>query len=254
MTTSGATPINCFAWRCSSSLLKTGRWLLESLAAALFPPRCVLCLRELPTLEIVCSECALSLPSFEGSRCQRCYGPVADPSIDLCLRCGTQLLAVDRVFSLGPYHGDWGRLVRSFKFERETAIGRWLGERMAVALLAPNTVHEFSAITFVPMTRRDRRVRGFNQAEVLARVIAKQLNLPLIKMLAKTRETPLQSGLSAVERETNLRDVFRLLPCRQEHVLLVDDIYTTGSTVEECGRTLKRGGVQSVVVMTVARA
>ncbi|MFC2106462.1 ComF family protein [Candidatus Bipolaricaulota bacterium] len=254
MTTSGATPTNCFAWPYSSKMLKTGRRLLESLAAALFPPRCALCLGELPTLEIVCSDCASSLPPFEGPRCQRCCGPVDDPSIDLCLRCGTQLLAVDRVSSLGPYHGDWGRLVRSFKFERELAIGRWLGERMAAALLVRSAVRDFSAITFVPMTRRDRRVRGFNQAEVLARVIAKQLNLPLVRMLAKTRDTPPQGGLSAVERRTNLQDVFRLLPCRQEHVLLVDDIYTTGSTVEECGRTLKRGGAQSVVAMAVARA
>ncbi len=254
MTTSGATPTNCFAWRCSCNVLKMGRQLLESLAAALFPPRCALCLRELPTLEIVCSDCASFLPSFEGSRCQRCGAPVDDSSIDLCLRCGTQLLAMDRVFSLGPYQGDWGRLVRSFKFEREMVIGRWLGERMATALLVRNAVREFSAITFVPMTRRDRRKRGFNQAEVLARVIAKRLDLPLIRMLDKTRETSLQSGLSSAERKTNLRDVFRLLPCRQEHVLLVDDIYTTGSTVEECARTLKRGGVQSVVAMTVARA
>lgn len=254
MTTSGATPTNCFEWRYGSNMLKTGRRLLESLAAALFPPRCALCSRELTTLEIVCSDCASSFPSFEGPRCQHCCGPVDDPSIDLCLRCGTQLLAVDRVFSLGPYHGDWGRLVRSFKFEREMAVGRWLGKRMAAALLARDAVHEFSTITFVPMTGRDRRVRGFNQAEVLARVIAKQLNLPLIRLLAKTRETPPQSGLPAAERTTNLRDVFRLLPCRQEYVLLVDDIYTTGSTVEECARTLKRGGAQSVVAMTVARA
>jgi len=134
------------------------------------------------------------------------------------------------------------------------AIGRWLGERMAAALLVRSAVRGFSAITFVPMTRRDRQMRGFNQAEVLARVIAKQLNLRLVRMLAKTRDTPPQGGLSAVERRTNLRDVFRLLPCRQEHVLLVDDIYTTGSTVEECGRTLKRGGAQSVVAMAVARA
>jgi len=235
-------------------MLKMGRRLLESLAAALFPPRCALCIRELPTLEIVCFDCASSLPSFEGPCCQRCGELVDDPSIDLCIRCGTQLLAVDRVFSLGPYKGDWGRLVRAFKFEREMAIGRWLGARMAATLLAQNTDHEFDAITFVPMTRRDRRVRGFNQAEQLARIIAKELNLPLKRLLAKTCETPLQSGLSATERRTNLRDAFRLLPCRQEHVLLVDDIYTTGSTVEECARMLKQGGAQSVVAMTVARA
>ena len=254
MTTSGATPTNCFAWRCSSNMLRTGRRLLESLAAALFPPRCALCSTELPTMKIICSECAASMPAFEGSRCQHCGEPVDDASIDLCIRCGTQLLSVDRVFSLGPYHGNWGRLVRSFKFEREMAVGRWLGERMAAALISLEPMADFNVITFVPMTRKGRRERGFNQAEILARMIAKRLNLPLVRMLAKTRETPLQSGLPAAQRKTNLRDVFRLLPCKQEHVLLVDDIYTTGSTVEECARTLKRGGVQSVVAMTVARA
>ena len=253
MTTSGAIPTSCFAWRCSSNMLKVGR-LLESLAAALFPPRCALCTRELPALDIICSDCASSLPSFEGPRCQRCSELVDDPSIDLCIHCGTQLLAVDRVFSLGPYKGDWGRLVRSFKFKKEMAIGRWLGVQMAAALAAQNLDRKFDAITFVPMTSRDRRVRGFNQAEQLARIIAKQLDLPLMGLLAKTHETPLQSGLSAKKRKTNLRDAFRLLPSSQEHVLLVDDIYTTGSTVEECARMLKQGGAQSVVAMTVARA
>ena len=254
MTTNGATPTNCFAWRCSSSILRMGRLLLESLAAALFPPHCALCSRALPSLEIICSACVASLPMFEGPCCQRCGEPVDDPSIDLCIKCGTRMHAVDRIFSLGPYQGDWGRLTRVFKFEREMAVGRWLGERMAAALIPENAGRDFSVITFVPMTRRDRRVRGFNQAEILARIIAKQLNLPLIRLLTKNRETPLQSRLSAAERKTNLQDAFRLLPCSQEQVLLVDDIYTTGSTVEECARTLKRGGAQSVVAMTIARA
>ncbi|MFC2078609.1 double zinc ribbon domain-containing protein [Candidatus Bipolaricaulota bacterium] len=233
---------------------KMGRRLLESLAAALFPPRCVLCSGELAALEVVCSDCESSLPAFDGPRCQRCGEPVDDSSIDLCLRCGTQLLSVDRAFALGPYHGEWGRLVRFLKFEREMAVGRWLGKRMALALSAHDMDREFSVITYVPMTRRDRRKRGFNQAEVLARIIAKQLDLPMIGLLTKRHETPLQSKLSAAERRTNLRDAFRLLPCGQEQVLLVDDIFTTGSTVEECARTLKRGGAQSVVAMTVARA
>jgi competence protein ComFC len=253
MTMSGATPTNSFALRCCSSIRKVGL-LLESLTAALFPPRCALCARELPSLDIVCPVCAASLPVLEGPRCQRCSELLDDPSIDLCIRCGTQRHAADRVISLGPYQGDWGRLVRIFKFERETAVGRWLGERMSEALLAANAGHQFSAITFVPMTRRNRRGRGFNQAEILARIIAKQLDVPLSRLLNKTRETSPQSRLSAAERKTNLQDAFRLLPCWQETVLLVDDIYTTGATVEECARTLKRGGAQSVVAMTVARA
>ncbi|MFC2095687.1 ComF family protein [Candidatus Bipolaricaulota bacterium] len=231
-----------------------GKRLLGSLAAALFPPRCVLCSRELHALDIICSDCIASLPSFEGPRCECCGKLVDDSTIDLCIRCGTQRRWVDRVFSLGPYQGSWGHLVQAFKFEREIAVGRWLGEQMAEALPALNEAPEFTVITFVPMTRQDRRQRGFNQAEVLARIIAKQRNLPVIKLLAKTHKTPLQSRLTAVERKANLRDAFRQLPCELEQVLLIDDIYTTGSTVEECARMLKLGGARSVVAMTVAQA
>jgi len=125
---------------------------------------------------------------------------------------------------------------------------------MADALLREPCSPSFDVITFVPMTRRDQRKRGFNQAEVMARVIGKRLDLPVVKLLAKARETELQSKLSAAKRKSNLRDAFRLLPCVQDQVLLVDDICTTGATVEECARMLKRGGAQSVVAMTVARA
>lgn len=254
MTTSGATPSNWFEWRYSSNMLTMGRRLLESLAAALFPPHCALCLGQLPSLEIVCSDCAASLPRLEEPCCQHCGQPVNDPLLDLCLRCGTQFLAADDVLCLGPYSGNWGRLVRSFKFEREMAIGRWLGNKMAEALIERDMVCEFNAITFVPETRNIRHRRGFNQAKVLAGVIANRLDLPMVRMLVKTRETPPQRGLSAAERKSNLRAAFRLLPCDREQVLLVDDIYTTGATVEECARTLKQGGVRSVIAMTVARS
>ena len=254
MTTNGVTPTSSFAWRFSSSFLRMGRRLLNSVAAALFPPRCVLCSQELPGLDILCPICTSKLPSLSGFRCQRCGEPVDDPTIDLCLRCGTTIHAADHILSLGPYRGDWGRLVRVLKFEREMAVGRWLGTRMAERLIASDEGRGFSVVTFVPMTRRDRRARGFNQAEILVRIIARQLSLPLKRLLIKTRETRLQSRLSAAERKTNLQDAFRLLPSDCEQVLLVDDIYTTGSTVEECARTLKRGGAQSVVAVTVARA
>jgi ComF family protein len=254
MTTNGDTPTSSFVWRCISRFLRMGRRLLDSLVAALFPPRCALCSRELPGLTVVCPTCTSDLPPLSAFRCQRCGEPVEDPTIDLCVRCGTAIYASDLILSLGPYLGDWGRLVRLLKFEREMAIGHWLGSRMAELLAVSVEAQAFSAVTFVPMTRRDRRARGFNQAEVLARIIARQLNLPLRRLLIKTRETRLQSRLSASERKGNLQDAFRLLPSDCEQVLLVDDICTTGSTIEECARTLKRGGVQSVVAMTVARA
>jgi len=89
---------------------------------------------------------------------------------------------------------------------------------------------------------------------VLARVVARKTQLPLVPTLTKPRPTALQAGLAAQDRRINLRGAFRPVPCSYDRVLLVDDIYTTGSTVEECARTLKRGDVKSVAVMAVARA
>jgi competence protein ComFC len=254
MTTSGGTRTSCFAWRCGSSALRAGRRALECVAAALFPPRCALCSCEQLALRVVCCTCASALPALDGPRCRRCGELVDDVMIDLCLRCGTRIHEVDQVFSLGPYEGGWGRLVRVFKFEREMAVGRWLGERLAAALARQDDDRLSAVVTFVPMSAHDGRARGFNQAEILARVLARRRNLPLKRLLAKTRETRPQSTLHAAERETNVCGAFRLLRPVQGRVLLVDDIYTTGSTVEECARVLKRGGARSVVAVTVARA
>jgi len=254
MTTNGATPTSCFAWRCSSKVFRMGRQLASLVSAALFPPKCALCSSALESSGILCSECVTRLPLLAEPRCQRCAEPLDDPSVDLCLRCGVTPHAADRILALGPYHGEWGALVRIFKFEREVGVGRWLGHQMADAIRSQQEQLRLDAVTYVPMMRRDRHARGFNQAQVLARIVATQLDLPMRRLLAKSRGTRLQARLSAADRRTNLQDAFRPLPFEYERVLLVDDIYTTGSTVEECARTLKRGGAQYVVAATIARA
>ena len=144
--------------------------------------------------------------------------------------------------------------MRGFKFDHDMAIGRWLGGRLADAVRESGLMGRLDAVTYVPMTHRDRRRRGFNQAQMLARAITRATQLPLMSTLTKSRPTELQAGLPAQDRRINLQGAFRPVPCSYGRVLLVDDIYTTGSTVEECARTLKRGGVESVVAITVARA
>jgi len=109
-------------------------------------------------------------------------------------------------------------------------------------------------VTYVPMSRSDRRKRGFNQAHLLAQGIGRRIGIPTRRLLLKVRKTPPQAALPASERRENLRDAFRLIRSGKGRVLLVDDIYTTGSTVEECAHTLKSGGYEAVFVLTVARA
>jgi competence protein ComFC len=104
------------------------------------------------------------------------------------------------------------------------------------------------------MTWGDRRRRGFNQARLLAEGVGHDLHLPVRSLLVKAHRTPPQAGLPAAEREKNLRGAFRLVRSQTGRVLLVDDIYTTGSTVEESAHVLKRGECERVFVLTVARA
>jgi len=254
MTMSGGTPTSCCGSRSFSSLVGTGRRAVEGLIGLLFPPYCVLCGRRLESLRILCAECEEGLPELTGPRCRCCGESLSGPLLDLCLQCGTRERAVDRSHSLGPYDGPWGELVRTLKFDKETAVGRFLTARMTDWIRLHGVADAFDLVTFVPMSPRDRRERGFNQAELLARGVAKRLRRPVCRTLTKVRITSPQGRLTARQRRTNLRDAFRLLRYGRERVLLVDDIGTTGSTVEECARALKRGGYESVVVLTVARA
>jgi len=133
-------------------------------------------------------------------------------------------------------------------------VARFLAKQLAEYLAAETPFGDFGLITYVPMSRRDRRNRGFNQAQLLAKGLGERIGIPVCKTLAKVQETTPQAALPARERRRNLRGAFQLIRSAKEKALLVDDIYTTGSTVEECARTLKQGGYKAVFVLTVARA
>jgi len=230
-------------WRC-----------VQGAVALLYPPECVLCGRPLDTTGVLCPSCRATLRPIDGPRCRRCADRLDDPRADVCLRCGTHVRFVDRLIAVGAYDDGWGRVVRTFKFDRERAAGRFLGE--VLADYAERTLDPAGAdvVTFVPMTLRERRRRGFNPARVLAKAVSRRLDLPLRTTLMKARDTRPQATLPQAEREVNLRGAFRSVRSHTQRVLLVDDICTTGSTAEECARTLKEHGCTAVTVLTVARA
>lgn len=222
--------------------------------AVLFPPRCLLCGRPTARLNILCDDCIETLPPLEGPRCSQCQEPLLDSSLDLCRACGTRERWFDRALSLGPYEGAWGKLVRSLKFDKEVAVARFLSARMASFLQAEDPFGDIDTVTYVPMTRSAVHARGFNQAKLLARELARHIHRPMTRLLVKEHKTLPQARLSARARRENLRGAFRPIRSVSGRVLLVDDIFTTGSTVEECAHTLKNGGCEEVFVLTVARA
>ena len=205
-------------------------------------------------LSSVCSECAAQLPRLDGPRCTVCQEPLDDPTLDLCRACGTRDRGFSLARALGPYTSGWGDLIRALKFERERAVARFFSAALAAYVKQENPFGDVDLITYVPMSRADRRARGFNQAALLAHGLGRRIGIPVVRLLAKVRQTHPQAELIAAERRKNLRGAFSVVRSGEGTVLIVDDILTTGATVEECARALKAGGYGPVFVLAVARA
>jgi predicted amidophosphoribosyltransferase len=148
------------------------------------------------------------------------------------------------------YEGPAREALKAFKLLGERRTARWLAKRM-VSVARPLGGN---VVTWVPSTRASEAARGFNPAEELARPLARSLRLPIRRLLTKRRETLDSAGLSREQRRANLFEAFAARGVATGHVLLVDDIFTTGATADGCSRALRLAGAREVSVVTFARA
>ena len=228
------------------SLLKIEQWL--------YPPVCLVCGLAGSNGMDCCPGCRTDLPRLSG-RCQRCALETAR-TVDLCGRCTTRLPAFDAAWSGFAYRGPVEDLVTRFKFHRDLAAGRVLA-RLLAGELAAQQAERPDLMVPIPLHHRRRLARGFNQAALLCQDLQRHFGgLPWASILKRKRATRTQSELPAERRRGNVRGAFELswLPPGTGHVSLVDDVMTTGSTLNECARVLKRAGVRRVDVWVVARA
>ena len=148
-------------------------------------------------------------------------------------------------------------VVQRFKYGRKVSLGKPLGRLMARGCSGLFLESHFNLVIPVPLHPKRLRWRGFNQAVILAREVGRLWQLPMEPfLLLRSRETPPQTQLSEEERKKNMRRAFSLNPAKPvdgKTLLLVDDVYTSGATVNECSRTLIRAGAKEVYVFTLAR-
>ena len=148
--------------------------------------------------------------------------------------------------------------MQKFKYGRKVSLGKPLGRLMARGCQEFLLESGADLIVPVPLHPKRLRWRGFNQSVLLARQISRACDMPMDPfVLVRHRETPPQTQLTEEERRKNMRGAFSLNPDRpieDKKILLIDDIYTSGATVNECSRTLRRGGAADVYVLTLARA
>lgn len=228
----------------------------------LFPPICHYCKTFIPDAGDIhlCGTCMEDVVSIESPHCKTCGLPFqTEGGIDhVCGGCLMTRRPFDAARAAAVFSGPVQELVHRFKYGKKVHLRRPLA-LLTVSRLSPFIGEVCPDIVIpVPLHARRLRERGFNQAVLLGEVLAKEWRLPLSRRdLQRIRWTDPQVGLTAAEREANVRGAFAVADpsrMRGKRVLLVDDVYTTGSTVAECARVLKRAGAEAVLVATVARA
>lgn len=236
--------------------------LFRAFLDILFPPLCHVCRAHVPGNEEIhiCPACREKIAPIASPLCPVCGVPFAtENGIDHpCGPCLAHRPPFARARSATVFHGTVQELVHRFKYGGKMHLARPLGLLTARALAGFAREAVPDCIVPVPLHNRRLRERGFNQSQLLGRMLAKRWSIPLsVNNLRRIRWTEPQVGLSSSERERNVRGAFAIADpsrIREKRVLLVDDVYTTGSTVAECARTLARAGAAEVFVITVARA
>jgi len=231
----------------------------------LYPPECVLCGAGLADGRALCDGCHAALPRLAPPFCDIC-GEGYDGAIEAAFACpNCRELSFAFAFARPALrHDDRSReLIHRLKYGRELHLAGELGGLAAEAFDDPRLAGARAdgwPLVPVPLHWLRHQHRHFNQSAEIARALAEATGLPVLRALKRTRRTGTQTRLTRRQRLENLRGAFVLTRAglafaagKPPGVVLVDDVFTTGSTVHECARALRRGGVQNVIVVTVMR-
>lgn len=238
------------------------RSLWRGLLELLLPTRCVLC--QHLGKQTLCSACAAGLAPVGELHCLRCgrRRETAFASPD-CAECFGESIGVERTRSLYIYNAAGRALLAEFKYRQRIGAGLVLGDHLAAWLaqglpaLYGQPALACDLIVPVPLHKSRIRKRRFNQSALIARRVSLGLELPCVpQALARIRETPSQVGLSANQRQLNVRGAFAVPTAQQallagKRVLLIDDLMTTGATLAACARALRKGGAAVVYGLTL---
>lgn len=221
---------------------------LAALADLFYPQRCVGCERR--ASDVLCRECFDALPTIGRPVCARCGMPTAFETF-ACEDCKNVDFAFEGARAPLRYEGVGKEIVHCLKYAGYTRVV----ERLAAPLMAGELERgvRFDAVVPVPLHRSRLRRRGFNQAALLARGVARRINAPVSDTLEAVRRTQDQVDLSAEERRANVEGAYTARARVRGTILLVDDVFTTGATMSSCAGTLSRAGAQEVYALSLCR-
>ena len=231
---------------------------VQSGVLLIYPPRCLLCGSEGCQGKDLCEHCQQTLP-FNHMACVVCALPLPQNTSDgsVCGRCQKMPPHYDEAFSVFSYQQPVIWLIQQLKFNDRLTHARLLGDLLAASDCIERIASDKAVcILPVPLFKKRLRERGFNQSIELARALSKKTRWPIdLNAVQRVRETVSQTGLNAKARRRNIRGAFEVVePLQHKHVVIIDDVVTTGSTANELSRILKKSGVERISVLSLARA
>ena len=235
---------------------------IEAFVTLFFPYRCCLC-RSYTGNHAVCIKCWSNVVFIISPFCAVCSKPFFNPILNdyadtlICTECQEKTLYFKKCLSLGIYQDYLKNIIQLFKFHNQPYIGKFLGTKLASLI---NNNHEFldaDIIIPVPLQKMREKKRGYNQSLILAQALSRCVQIPISKNCLKRQgNRPPQSNLSMKERKLNVRGHFLVTNQKQitkKRILLIDDVFTTGSTLNECARVLRHAGATEILAITLAR-
>jgi ComF family protein len=243
----------------------------DALVSVFFPAGCRICEELLTSASRVpiCEACLASFKPVPQPACEVCGRPLAgltpepgsvrnDGQALLCPACRDKTYAFERARSFAVYEGALVQAILLLKYEQIEPLGAWFAGRLAGLVKEQGSALAADVVVPVPLHRQRERERGYNQAALLSQPLAKRLRLPhKAVLLMRTKARPEKQILTLEERWESVRGAFATRPGSQVdnlRVLLLDDVLTTGATLDACARALLEAGAKSVVGLTVARA
>lgn len=233
---------------------------LHAIVSLLYPPVCTVCATVIGPGEYLCRGCEEKTTRIVPPFCATCSEPFDGAIVGqfTCANCAHRTIYFDAAVAAYRSRGIVREIIHDFKYGRQIYLRHLVARWLCAALDDPRLrSHRFDVVVPVPLHPARERERGFNQASLLAELLAARVSSPFRRLLERIRCTTTQTALDRTERMENLHNAFRLRKnanVRGLHVLLIDDVLTTGSTLNECARVLKGAGAISVHAATAARA
>ena len=233
------------------------RWkaILAEADRLLFPPVCLACNARIDQAgQVLCGDCRNRLVRIDKDYCPRCGGPLLDYH---CPACAEQRFAFDFARAAYVYESPVRELVHAFKYSSLRSPAAFFTPAMLRIPAASRLAGHFDFVMAVPLHPVRQRERGYNQSALLARQLARELRIRYSNPVRRVHNTASQTNLSREARLRNLDEAFALKRKAEvagRRVLLVDDVFTTGTTVNEIAKLLKKAGAAKVAVLTASRA